>query len=135
MAKAGDDALAELLDPYRQEEDQSSAALIIGDPDAARILAVWKTLPPPRWKRPRGKEPPGFRERWLWLWEGLQPTDEYLDEIAVAAGVSPQVVQPKLTMLISGRLIYPDGTISKQAEAALKAHIASHLRPTPRRRK
>ncbi len=122
--------LEDHLREFRATESMSSAMLVIDDTDAKKLLAAWTTFPPVPWAQPQSEVPTDARHRWDWIWSGV-PVE--LDELARAAGVSVHVAPAKWRVLVAGRLVYPDGTISSAADAALRAHVAAHVGRRPGR--
>ena len=75
--------------------------------------------------------PPPSAAAWSWLMSGWEPD---LVQLATTAGVSVPTARKKWLMLANSRLIYPDGSMTKWALAALKKHVAKRLGATGKRK-
>lgn len=119
--------ITELLRMFRALEANEDAIPVLGDEDAMKILSVWSKTDQ-RWTSPK-KKPPAFTpnrhaELWQWICSGWH-VDE--SSIVVGSGLSAAVVHTKIRMLMTSRLIYPDGEMSKAARTALQVFIANKL--------
>lgn len=121
-----------LIEAFRKLETNETLAVIAGengfDVVAMRVLAAWRNtdhvwMPP---KKPCPDDAHPTAAAWRWLVRGWQ-----IDITAVArgAGVSRNIAHDKIDQLVDARLIYPDGTMAKAAENALKLHVADRLIP------
>ena len=120
--------LSELCEPFKADKVRSQVglAIVADDPPARKLLAAFVLYPLPPWRRPRRRRPTDERELWFWLWEGfengpLEPT--FLDELAVAAGISSQVAYDRWPGLITARAVMPDGTINPEAAELLQSFV------------
>ena len=119
--------LDKLLEPYRGSGNDLGVVTVIDDTQAKKILAAW-TRYNAKWVKPRGRRPSNPDDLWYWLWEGVdfEPTT-----LASMANVSPHVVASKFEVLVHARLVFPDGTISKQARQLLEVFISENM-PKPK---
>ncbi len=120
----------ELLAAFQaSEEVQSIAVLMVEegfDADVMRVLAAWQQSHH-EWTQPKRACPDHGRptaRAYAWLVSGWEIDSE---AIARAADVSPSVARAKIDVLIGSRLIYPDGTMAKAAQAALRSHVSARL--------
>ncbi len=133
--KAKTNELMDLLNVFRNLEEDNDSITVLGDDEAMRVLQAWRKTDQ-RWSRPRHKPPAvsagNHAAVWSWIRDGWT-----IDELAISrgAGLSVRVVHEKLEMLLAARLIYPDGQISKGARTALQLHVAQKLGIKPKRRK
>lgn len=128
--------LDELLKPFKNDPstNDAAAALVLGDDEAVRVLAAFRNVEH-RWRRSKKKQPEegaSLIARWLWL------TDNWsldVEGIAKAAGLSEDVADGKVDMLLANRLIYPDGTIAYGAVIALQMHtqVKLGIKPKPKK--
>lgn len=103
------------------------------DADAMRVLSATQQVEP-SWVAPRRPCPDDGRPTaaaWAWLMSGWDPD---FVELAQASGVSVPIARKKWSMLASSRLIYPDGSMTKWALAALKRHVITRLGATSKRK-
>lgn len=113
-------------------DSTDTAVVVLGDDDAIRVLAAFRNVEH-RWRAPRKLLPEGAStvQTWNWLTERW---DIDVDGLAVATGLSRSTIETKLDVLIANRLVYPDGSISKAATLALKAHASAKLGIKPGRK-
>jgi len=116
---------AEALDLLKMRDYRGGALLIAGDPMAKKLLAAWAVTPliwiPPTSEAPADTDHNGL---WDWIWED---TEIDLDLLSRRSGVPYSFMEPKLTILVASRLIFPDGTISDFAEKILASDVAREL--------
>lgn len=115
-------------------EDVASLAVEEGfDPEAMRVLAAWRHSDH-LWFLPKTPCPdpsmPTARA-WAWLVSGWSID---VRAIARAADVSESCARQKFELLLGNHLIYPDGSMSKPAQAALRAHVAKRVRGSAKRK-
>lgn len=123
-----------LLDAFRamEAENLGVVAVLLVDEgwnaESMRVLASW-----PRadlsWSKPPGKIPDDGKptaKAWAWICAGL--TVDF-DRLAAAADVVPRVAREKVKMLLGAGLVYPDGSLSKPARAALNECVKAKLMP------
>lgn len=128
------EGIAELCELYKRDDRSLGVALIADRVEAKKLLAAFALYPIPPWRRPRMKMPEDGRERWLWLWSGyaggpMQPL--FLDGLANVAGISGETAYRVWPSLMASRLIYPDGTLSGDAQMLLAAHVMRSLPKPP----
>lgn len=125
--------LSELLAPFKRDptSNDAAAALVLGDDEAVRVLAAFRNVDH-KWKLAR-KAPPdesaSLTTKWQWLTHAWELD---VSGVAEAAGVSEDVAEMKLDMLLRNRLIYPDGTIAIGASIALQMHTQTKLGIKPK---
>jgi hypothetical protein len=109
-----------------------TAVVVLGDDQAIRVLAAFSNVVHD-WKAPKKalREGVSLVERWQWL---TQRWDIDIEGLAIATALSEDTVATKVDVLVANRLIYPDGTISKAATLALKAHASMKLGIKPGRK-
>ncbi len=133
-------ALLELELADYKLDDQRPGAIAVGgavadDPNMWRLLAAWSRYPVDAWVEPDRPRPDDRRERWLWLWQGI---DYDIRDLATAAGLDIDRAQRALSAAIGMHLIFPDGTISDNASAVLFMAFersATAPKPTGRRKR
>lgn len=127
-------SIGELCAPYKREGDTIGLAIVADDTAAKKLIAVFSLAPLPEWRKPASRMPADDRERWLWLWAGFAGgphTPEFLDGLAAMARIPPQTAYNLWPAIMISRLVFPDGDLSEQARAILRAFVASNLpRPT-----
>lgn len=126
--------LADLVRPYRDAEGDPGgpgrkpapapgqaqrARVLVGNGWAQRVLAAWSSLPS-TWAAPGLHPPTGDRERWDWIWEGL---DYSTVDLAARAGLPEDVTEDMMGLLAGNRLAFPDGTIGMWARGILEAAV------------
>jgi hypothetical protein len=129
------EGIAELCVPYRAAQRVEGLALIADRIEAKKLLAAFTLFPLPAWRRPRTRMPEDGRERWIWLWSGyeggpMQP--RFLDGLASVAGISAEAAYRVWPALMTSRVLYPDGTLSDDAQILLRAHVMRSLPPAPK---
>ncbi len=122
-----DELLSFKSDPTTND---SAAALVLGDDDAVRVLAAFRNVEH-KWRAPKKKRPesPTLIALWRWLTSSWEIDVAGIGE---AAGLSEEVVEGKIEMLLANRLIYPDGTIAEGAVRALNMHTQVKLGIKPK---
>ncbi len=120
--------LLDYLDCYRAQENNLAVSLLVEDSTARRILVAWTLYARiPAWVRPEGELPPDDeRKRWEWLWQPVMDALD-MDDLSAVCGMAAFGLQRKLRQLVSARLMYPDGTITKAAEAVIRAKTSQSL--------
>ncbi len=126
--------LEELLKPFKQDPttNDAAAALVLGDDEAVRVLAAFRNVTH-RWRMPKKKALPDeatLIAKWEWLTSNWEVN---IEGVAHAAGMSEDVAEMKLDMLIANRLVYPDGTIAHGGVIALQMHTQMKLGIKPKR--
>jgi hypothetical protein len=127
--------LDELLLDYKNAEGVLGTAIVADSPAALKLLAAFTLFPLPAWRRPRTKMPTDARARWRWLWagfEGDEDAPDFLVALAAAASVPAQTAFNLWPAIVASRLVFPDGSISQDAAALVRAHVVKHL-PRPAR--
>lgn len=119
-----------LIDAFKAiDEIHAIAVLMVNDgfdADAMRVLAAIPTVSQ-TWEPPTRALPDDGRPTtaaWLWLLEGWSVD---IEDLARSADVTRQTARQKLAVIQKARLAYPDGTMSKGAQGALRAHVAARL--------
>ena len=128
------EGIAELCQTYKGDQRNIGVALVAGRSECLKLLAAFSLSPLPPWRRPRLKMPEDGRERWLWLWSGFPggPTaPEFLDALAVVAGISSETAYRVWPSLMASRCMFPDGTLSDEAQMLLQAHVFRSLSKPP----
>lgn len=75
------------------------------------------------WNPPDDEEPPeNPKDLWNWIWEHTE-----VDEDLLLLKASIIFGKPKLNIAIAKRMIYPDGTINKWAEASLSSESSHRI--------
>lgn len=123
--------LADLVKPYRAAEGEAGpppkpapgqaqrARVLVGNGWAQRVLAAWSSLPS-TWAAPGLHPPEDDRERWDWIWEGLEYS---VADLAMRAGLSESVTEDMMELLAGNRLAFPDGTIGMWGRGILEAAV------------
>lgn len=123
---------ADLIAAFKASESPSSIAVLMiqdgFDAVSMRVLAAWQHVKL-SWRAPEGKQPDNGRPTpaaWQWICRGLQ-----VDFVALAeaADVVQLVAREKARMLLGARLVYPDNTLARSAQAALNELVRSRLFP------
>lgn len=134
MTKRSTRSRAELprltIDDVRSSTSVDSAAVILEDADAIKVLIALRTNVGTAhwWVAPRAPEPTDIADRWRWLVSGWRFDEE---EIGAVAGISADTVRAKLRVLVGNRLAYPDGVPSPGAALAISAYVGKRV-PKPR---
>lgn len=119
--------LEEVVAVFRAREGSEDAIVVIGDEPAMRVLAAWRNVDQ-SWTKPDGAPPEAIEGKlgrlWGWIVSGW---DLDARRIARLAGMPTARVHEKLEILVGNRLIYPDGSMSKAARAALLGFTAKQL--------
>ena len=127
--------LADLVRPYREAEGDPGetgirkpapapgqaqrARVLVGNGWAQRVLAAWSSLPS-TWAAPGLHPPQDDRERWDWIWGGLEYSTA---DLASRAGLPEDVTEDMMGLLAGNRLAFPDGTIGMWARGILEAAV------------
>jgi hypothetical protein len=121
--------MSDPLAEYRQQAGPESAIPLMDDRDARVVAAAWGRIPV-TWVPPAtGPERPP-RDQWVTFWQSCRFS---MSDLARASGLSERITTDKFEMLRSLWLIYPDGTLSRWAEALIKSHVVAHIQKhTPR---
>ncbi len=119
----------QLIEAFRAVElAEHTAALMIEegfDAEAMRVLAAFQHAEQ-LWSQPKKPCPTVMPTPGAWAWLVSGWTVDFF-ELSRAAGVSEATARGKLDMLRGNHLIYPDGTMSKWATAALRSHVANRI--------
>lgn len=110
--------IEDVLVSFKQEEDPTSAEVIAENKNALKLFACWKSL---------GVVLENFMcseevlrlprvDLWFFLWTKVSVD---MDLLTALSGLSRSSVKRALPILITNRLVYPDGAVSKAAEARL----------------
>lgn len=109
--------LEELLEPYKKYQDASVLFVLTDNLPAMKILSMW-TYITIEWE-PEGDDiPEDEKSRLAWIWNGVLDSIDY-HTLSAGSGVSLPKTVDLVNLLATMRLIYPDGTISVNAEAFL----------------
>lgn len=121
---------AEMLRAFRAAEvPEQIAVLMIDDGVDAltlRVAAAW-LYGKHRWVRPKEPAPDGIRpsaETWEWLVSGWVVD---IAAIADGANVTRADATARMHVLITSRLLYPDGSIHASLRVAMKVHVNQRL--------
>lgn len=129
------EGVAELCLPYRHSKQPPIGVSLIADrTEALKMLAAFALYPLPKWIRPKSKMPDDGRERWVWLWSGYRGgpnAPEFLDELAVVAGISVETAYRVWPSLMASRVLFPDGTLSEDGQLLLQARVVRSLPKPP----
>lgn len=122
------EALSAFLEPFKAEEEEyvHAAVYLAGDKDSQKFLSTWSMLPI-QWSRPVRDPPVDSRERWDWLWEGVNI--DWAD-LANRTGLNSARLQKLFEPLRANRLLYPDGTVAGHALGILKAEVVKTMPKT-----
>jgi hypothetical protein len=117
MSRPPQERLAEILTAFRDREP--APVRWLGEPPVRAVLKAWKETPP-RLTIPMtiGTVPMHAHNQWKYAWKFR---DVDVPALARSAGLSSDAAAALLDRLEAGRYIYPDGTLSKAAEAALSS--------------
>ena len=115
--------LQKLLAPQRKAEEAAQLATVIDSPEAIRVLAAWPAARK-AWKKPGGKAPTDLAKRWSWLWRGVSIDQQSLARTARLAADQSMAM---LRVLVAARVVYPDGSISREAKELVGAYVAKRL--------
>lgn len=116
--------IAEFVNLERLEDVAVLTAEDGFDAETMRVLAAWEKTEQ-RWSKPRGEMPTRpTAAAWRWLVSGWELD---IPAIADAAAVTYGTARDRMAVLTGNRLVYPDGTMSKFARNALRAHMGMRL--------
>lgn len=112
------------------DERAIGMTLVADDLVGKKLLAAFRLLPLPRWRKPRGDMPDDARAAWVWLWSGyaggpFEP--EFLHDLAQAAGVASEVAFRRWPSLMASRLVEPTGRLTEEALTLLRAFVAQQF--------
>ena len=115
MNRTPADRLNEILADFRAREP--AAAPWLAEENVRRVLRAWRDTPA-RLTIPLtiGGVPMHAHNRWRYAWKFR---DLDANALADVAGLPAADVSPLVDRLAQGRFIYPDGTLSAPAAAAL----------------
>lgn len=129
------ETLAELVTRFRVQhgaagDDVAGMALVADDARACRMLAAFRAVPQPAWRRPRGAAPADAGSLWTWLWSGYGAPDAppFLPELAAAAGVPEADALEVWRVVRASRLVRPDWSVAEEAMLVLRGHVARVVR-------
>ena len=105
---------------FKTAEVPESAVMIADDQDAKKVVIAWQFCPIEITREPGDLGELSVNERWDALWDCIS-FDR--DAFAARAGVNRLVLNQKLEMVRSSRLIYPDGTVSRVARAIISGDL------------
>lgn len=119
-----------LIDAFKAtDEIHAIAVLMVNDGFDAEAMRVLAAIPnaAQTWNAPSRELPDDGRPTtaaWQWLLDGWVID---IEDLARSADVTRQTARQKLAVIQKARLAYPDGTMSKGAQGALRAHVAARL--------
>ncbi len=119
MTRTPEERLSELLTNFRAREPIAEGWL--SEPATRSVITAWKKIPV-RLTIPLtiGGVPMHAHNRWRYVWK-FRDLNAAAEPLASAAGLSAPEAAALLDRLAAGRFIYPDGSVSKSAEAAALA--------------
>ncbi len=117
--------LSKMLAPFRKLEKPEQLATVIDSAEAVRVLGSWPSTVK-KWTKSKGRAPRSSARLWEWLWAGVEYDRSGLGS---RARLSNARAHSMLSVLMSARLVYPDGTIAKPAQEFVDAYIARKLKP------
>ena len=107
--------LQDLLKQFKSSENTQSVHLLKGDDVAIKVLAAWPKLPLII-QEPMviGTVPQHRANIWKYAWRFRKIDYRTLEDVT---GVEKSVLKDKVALLVAHQLIYPDGSLSRAAEA------------------
>lgn len=117
-------SFGEVLSSFKSKEEPESIVPLVEDEDLRNGLVAWKSVVI-TYNSPGDCDLKDEASQWNWLWKYVQFDQT---SFGTVAGVRGQDVGKLLERLIGLRLIYPDGTIHKQAKSYLQTIIWSKLK-------
>lgn len=116
--------IVQMIARFRKDEKLENAIVIVDDLDAMKLLIAWQgaaiQIDPPECDPPEGDV-----ALWDWLWDCVAISYE---DLADRAGLPEIVVRNKFPVMVSARLVYPDGTISAHATGVIQNYLGSKLK-------
>lgn len=110
---------------FKERESAEAILLVIDNHDAKKVLVAWTMYPLEYNETTIGKNE-SDAEAWERIWYYVYPIHH--EKIARIAGVPYSSTLQAWNMLRTCRLIYPDGTISKNCQAIIATEVKSYLR-------
>lgn len=113
------------LELAKTNDNVESLIFIKDDNDAKRLLVAWMRYRP-QFKDFECEPKVAPEDAFELAWDSAQDTD--FDRLARIAGLPHLTTKNQFMRLVSAGLLYPDGTISKNALIVIQAEMKGHLR-------
>ena len=111
-----------VLESVKAQEAIESLKLILNDEDAKKVIAAWSLERPAFTDRPL-KENESPVDALMQLWDTVEPN---LVKLSMNATVPLNQTREIFDRLKSTRLIYPDGSIHKNARVILRSEVQAY---------
>ena len=106
----------DLLEIFKTSKDTTNIIPLLSEEDAQKLVVAWPKVIITRISV-KAKAPESENERWKWLWTHIKWSEAELRDIS---GL-PEIKLKRVFNIVKGnRLIYPDGTVSNNAESYLQ---------------
>lgn len=115
-------SLAQYVARFRKLEFAGQLTPFRKSIDAKNVLAMWPQVRK-EWKRPKSKPPKDDADLWIWLWRGMRYD---LTSLAESARMTEHDAAATMRYLVTARVVYPDGSISRAAEVLVSGGEAIH---------
>ena len=124
-----EDVAVSMLAWFKERDMQSPEAVhvLLRDAIVRNLVVAWTRIPV-SFKLPRGKPPDDERLRWDWLWKGCSFDRERL---ASCLCLDRSKCHRLMDRAILFRMIYPDGTASRNAIDLIRQEIRKAI-PQPK---
>ncbi len=97
------------LEWFKDNEKPEPTLLVANSPQQIRIVVAWTNTTVKRRKRLTKRPSSSEADRWEWLWEN---TEFSQDELMAKSAVPQGSFDIRLTALVGNRVLYPDGTVN-----------------------
>ena len=106
----------DILQDFKASKDTTNIIPLLSEEDAQKLVVAWPKVVITRIPV-KGSPPESQNERWQWIWNHVKWSESDLRDIS---GL-PEVKFKRVFNIVKGnRLIFPDGTVSSNAESYLQ---------------
>ena len=126
-----EDEFAERLSQFKQNERPEVILLIADNAELTRIMVAWPSITIRRPEQYSKLEKDSDMQVWRWLWDNTQFSDI---ELCEASSIRDDLLKRKMTLLITNRILYPDGTMNSFVQRYLREKVLKLFDSKPRRR-
>ena len=128
----GEDLFSEKLAHFKENEKPEVVLLVADNQEFIRLIVAWTTTEVARMKRMKEPEDLSDAEAWNWLWKHTQYSEE---ELLLKSSLSHLGFFCMMPVLISNRVLYPDGTVNTYVQRYLRERVIKLFAEKPKKEK
>jgi hypothetical protein len=112
------------LRQFKETEQPEAVLLVASHKEYVNIASAWMHLSVRRRRRLTKSVGESEEEKWGWLWDNVQFSDDTLRQ---ESGVRLKRFQDRLDTLIANRMLYPDGSVNSFVRRYLREKVLKLL--------